>query len=318
MIRETEGSLDIATKRSLYIRAKKEIKKNWQVYVMLIPLTAFYIVFYLMPLYGVQIAFRNFSPSKGIWGSDWVGLDNFKKFFYSPYFKLVIKNTFLISIYNLAVGIPLPIILALIINHERNAGFKRVVQTISYAPHFISTVVIVGMLKMFLSPYNGIVSIIVNALGGTAQNYMAKPELFRHLYVWSGVWQNLGFSAIIYIAALTAVSPELHEAAVIDGANVLKRIWHIDIPGILPTVVIMTILSIGSILSVGYEKVYLMQNDLNGDVSEVISTYVYKQGLLSAKYSYASAAGLFNSVVNFTMLVIANYISGKLGETSLF
>lgn len=285
---------------------------------MLIPLVMFYILFYLLPLYGVQIAFRDFTPKKGIWGSEWVGFANFAKFFSSPYCGLVIRNTFVLSVYGLATGIPLPIALAIIINYERNTRFRRFAQTISYAPHFISTIVVVGMLKMFFSPYNGIVAIIVNALGGTAENYMADPVLFPHLYVWSGVWQDLGFSAIIYIAALTAVSPDLHEAAIVDGATVLKRIWYIDLPTILPTVVIMTILSMGSILSIGYEKVYLMQNGIIGDVSEVISTYVYKQGLISTKYSYASAVGLFNSAVNFVMLVTVNAIAKKLGETSLF
>lgn len=297
---------------------KKSILSYWEIYLMLIPAAVYFLLFHYLPMYGIQIAFRDFLPTKGIWDSNWVGLKYFERFFRSPYFSTLLRNTFTLSLYQLIAGFFPPIALALLLNHQRSERFKKTVQTASYAPHFISTVVLVGMLKVMLSPTMGIVNFAIQALGGEAIHFFARPELFPHIYVWSGVWQSLGWSAIIYVGALSGISPELYEAATIDGASVWKKIWYIDIPGILPTIVIILILNSGSILGVGYEKAYLMQNTQNASTSEVISTYVYKQGLISAQYSYSAAVGLFNSVVNFVFLLIVNTISSKVSKTTLF
>ena len=296
----------------------KTLRSYYEIYLMLIPAAVYFIIFHYVPIYGVQIAFKDFSPLKGIVGSPWAGMKYFNRFFNSPYFWTLLKNTFSISLYSLVAGFAPPIILALLLNHQRVQWFKKTVQTVSYAPHFISTVVLVGMLKLLLSPSTGIVNIVISKLGGTPIHFFARADLFPSLYVWSGIWQNVGWSAIIYVGALAGINTELYEAATIDGASIWNKIWHIDIPGILPTILIILILDSGSILSVGYEKVYLMQNAQNSTTSEVISTYVYKQGLIQAQYSYSSAVGLFNSAVNFVFLMIVNFISAKLSDTSLF
>ena len=268
-------------------------------------------------MYGLQIAFKDYKVSLGILGSRWVGFRNFTDFFNGYYFWNLIRNTFALSLYTLFVGFPVPILVALVVN-ELSGGFKRVTQTVLYAPHFISTVVIVGMITILFSPSMGVVNTVLNALGMDSVYFLGDPKYFRHLYVWSGVWQDMGWGAIIYIAALSGIDPCLHEAASIDGASRLQRILHINIPGILPTIIIMLILQIGNIASVGYEKVYLLQNDLNMEVAEVISTYVYKRGIVNTSYSFSTAVGLFNNVVNVVMLLIANAISRKYSETSLF
>lgn len=296
----------------------KYIRQYWQIWVFILPTLIYYFVFSYMPMYGAQIAFKNFIPTKGIEGSAWVGMKHFARFFDSPYFLEVLGNTLILSLYSLVVGFPLPIAFAILLNYQRNQKFKKVVQTVSYAPHFISVVVMVGMLMLMLSPTSGIINKGIEALGGTSINFLAHSKYFRHIYVWSGVWQSMGYSAIIYIGALTAISPELHEAAMVDGASIWKRIWHIDIPGILPTVIILLIMQTGSLLSVGFEKVYLLQNDINSKYSEVISTYVYKTGLSKGQYSYGSAIGLFNSAVNFCILVVVNTIAKRVGSSSLF
>lgn len=296
----------------------KNIKEYYEVYLLLFPTILYFIIFCYMPMYGVQIAFKDFMPIKGIYNSPWVGFKHFERFFSSPYFWVLIKNTASISFYSLIAGFPLPIILAILLNHQRVKWFGKLVQTASYAPHFISAVVLVGMMKIILSPSSGIVNFAIQALGGEPIFFLARPDMFYGIYVWSGIWQNLGWSAIIYVGALSSINPELHEAATIDGASIWKRIWYVDIPGILPTIIIMLILSTGSILSVGFEKVYLMQNSQNAATSEAISTYVYKQGLVSAQYSYSSAVGLFNSAINFIFLVVVNFISSKVSEHSLF
>jgi len=296
----------------------RNIKRNIEMYFIVFPTLLYFVIFCYGPMYGVQIAFKDFLPSKGILGSEWVGFKHFVKFFNGPYFWVLIRNTFIISIYSIAVGFPLPIILAVMLNYQKNMVFKKIVQTTSYAPHFISIVVVVSMLKLFASPTNGIINVIIKMSGGSAINFMAIPEYFRSIYVWSGIWQDIGWGAIIYIGALSMVSPELHEAAIVDGASVLKRIWHVDIPGIFPTMSIMFILSMGSILAVGFEKIYLMQNDLNASVSEVIATYVYKVGLIQTQYSFTSAVGLFNSLINFIILIIVNFLFRRTGKTSLF
>ncbi|TVY12065.1 sugar ABC transporter permease [Paenibacillus cremeus] len=269
-------------------------------------------------MYGVQIAFKNFVATKGIWGSPWVGFDHFERFFNSYFFWRLLKNTLGISLYQLAVGFPVPILLALMMNELRLGVFKKFVQTVTYAPHFLSTVVLVGIIVIFLSPQSGIVNQIIVHLGGQPISFMTEPGWFKSIFVWSGVWQQMGWGSIIYLAALAGIDPQLHEAAKVDGASRLQRIWHVNLAGIMPTVVILLILNTGSIMTVGFEKVYLMQNDVILESADVISTYVYRTGIIQAQYSFAAAVGLFNSVINLIMLVTVNYIAKRLNETSLW
>lgn len=306
-------------KRSLPQRIARELRRNWGLYLLVSLPLLYLILFKYWPMYGVQIAFRNYSPARSISESPWVGLKYFEKFMSNYQFKRILGNTIAISLYSLAT-FPLPIVLAILLNYVTHTRFKKTVQMVSYMPHFISTVVMVGIILQFLDVRSGLLNMVLALFGAQPVNFMAKPEYFRTIYVFSGVWQSLGYNSIIYIAALAGVSPELHEAAIVDGANILKRIWHIDLPGILPTISILLIMQCGSILSVGYEKIYLMQNSLNTAVSEIISTYVYKQGIASAipQYSYATAIGLFVSVVNVIMLLIVNTTSSKLSGSSLF
>lgn len=301
-------------KRSL----SKRVLMNYQLYLFLLPTVAWYIIFCYGPMYGIQIAFKDFNGAFGILGSPWVGLKHFRNFFSSYYITVLLRNTIILSLYSLAASFPFPIILALMLKEVKNDKFRRLVQTTTYAPHFISTVVLVGMIKLMLSPRFGVVNLLLQAVGFEAKNYLAISPYFRHIYVWSGIWQNVGWGSIIYLAALSQVNPEHHEAAMIDGAGRLRRIWHINIPAIIPTMSILLILRAGSVMSVGFEKVFLMQNDLILDRAEVISTYIYRRGLLNANYSFASAVGLFNNVVNFLMLLIVNGITRKLSETTLF
>ena len=295
-----------------------QCRQSWQLFLFLIPSVAFILVFCYYPMAGVQIAFRNYTPRGGIWGSEWVGLKYFVKFFRSYQFKRVLSNTLIISFYSMAVNFPLSILMALIINVVRRERFKKLVQTISYMPHFISIVVLVGMINQMLNPVAGMYGNIYRLFNGSGypQDIMTNAGAFRHLYVWSGVWQNLGWNTIIYIAALSSADLELHEAAQIDGASRLKRVIHIDFPVLLPTAAIMLILNAGSIMGVGFEKVYLMQNNANLSTSEVISTYIYKTGMSNgtAQFSYASAIGLFNSLVNCIMLLVFNTLAGKIGD----
>lgn len=295
----------------------RSLRKNWELYALLAPVIAYYVIFHYIPMYGVQIAFKDFIASKGIEGSPWVGLAHFERFFDSYYFWRLIGNTLGIGLYELAVGFPVPIVLALLIN-EAGGRFKKIVQTVTYAPHFLSTVVLVGMLIIFLSPKTGIVNLFIEWLGGKPISFLTEPGWFKSVYVFSGVWQQMGWSSIIYLAALTGIDPQQHEAAKVDGATRLQRIWHINLPGIRPTIIILLILNAGSILAVGFEKVFLLQNSLNMESSDIISTYVYRSGILEAQYSFSAAVGLFNSLVNFVMLVTVNYIARKAGETSLW
>ncbi|GAA4837865.1 ABC transporter permease subunit [Paenibacillus vulneris] len=299
-------------------RALKAIIRHWQLYLLITPVLVYFIVFHYFPMYGVQIAFKDFIATKGIGGSPWVGFKHFLRFFDSYFFWRLLKNTLGISLYELAVGFPVPIVLALLINEVRHSGFKRWVQTVTYAPHFLSTVVLVGLVIMFLSPTSGIVNTMIQAFGGEPISFMTKPEWFKTVYVLSGVWQQMGWSSIIYLAALAGIDPGLHEAAKVDGATRLQRIWHINLPGIMPTVVILLILNIGSLMGVGFEKVFLMQNSLNNESSDVISTYVYRSGLLGSQYSFAAAVGLFNSVVNFILLLTVNRIAKAVNQASLW
>ncbi len=305
-------------KRSWFRRLGMDMHRNYDLYLMIIPGLLFYILFKYWPMYGVQIAFRNYSPAYGITGSPWVGLKWFKKFLNVYQFKSLMTNTFLIAFYSLVAGFPIPVILALLLNSNEHARFKKVVQMASYAPHFISVVVLVSLLNVFFGQSYGLVNNLREALGLDRILYLGKPQYFRHMYVWSGIWQNMGWNAIIYISALSGVSPELHEAATVEGASRLQRIRYVDFPHILPTITILLIMDSGHLLSVGFDKVYLMQNDQNLRYAQVISTYVYEMGLLKNQMSYSSAVGLFNSVISLVMLVIVNTISKRISETSLW
>lgn len=290
----------------------------WQFWaIILIPL-AFVIIFSYIPMAGLSIAFTEFSPRKGIFGSDFVGLKYIRMFLTSPSSVTVIKNTFILGFYQLLFSFPIPIILALALNECSRTRFKKFVQMVTFAPYFISTVVMVGILMRVTDLRTGIINQMALALGMQPVNYFGNLGMFRGLYVTSGIWQTMGYSAVLYLAALSGVSPELKEAAVVDGASRLKRILHVDLPAIFPTIVTMFIFSAGNIINIGFEKVYLMQNSVNLPNSELISTFVYKVGLSSGNYSFATAAGLFNSVVSFALLVTVNQISKRLTETSLF
>lgn len=296
----------------------KQIFTSWQLYALIFPAFAYFVIFHYVPMYGVQIAFKDYMPSLGIWGSPWVGFKHFEKFFDSYYFWDLINNTLGISIYSLIVGFPLPIILALALNEVDYEPFKKLVQTVTYAPNFISTVVIVGMIISFLSPSTGIINHILRFFGGTGHNFMEDPRWFKTIYVFSGVWQGTGWGTIIYLAALSGVDPQLHESATIDGASRIQRLWHINLPVLIPTMIIILIMNFGGLMSVGFEKVLLMQNPLNMPSSNIIATFTYQQGLLQAQYSYAAAVGLFNSVINSILLIFVNWLSRRYSEVSLF
>ena len=295
------------------------LRRNWSLYLLVMIPVIHLLLFKYWPMYGAQIAFRDYKPALGILESPWVGWKHFKTFFDSHLFCGLLKNTLLISLYGLAT-FPLPIILAILLHYVPSRGFRKTVQLVSYFPYFISTVVMVGMILQFLDTREGVVNMLLNSLGIKSISCMGKAKYFYGVYTWTGVWQTVGYSSVIYISALSGVSPELHEAAIVDGATILKRIWHIDIPTILPTVVIMLVLSCGNLLNVGYEKAYLMQNPLNLSSSEIIQTYVYKQGLTSEinNYSYAAAIGMFVSVVNLVLLVSVNRISKSLSGIALW
>ncbi|MEF9960071.1 MAG: ABC transporter permease subunit [Niameybacter sp.] len=290
----------------------------WQLYAFVAPAVICLLIFSYVPMYGVQLAFRDYNPIMGITGSPWVGFEHFIRFFNSYQFKQLISNTLILSLYSLIVGFPIPIILALALNQVKNSKFKKLVQTVTYAPHFISVVVLVGMLGIFFSVNGGLVNEIIKLFGGEPTLFMGEVKYFRHMYVWSGIWQSMGWSAVIYLAALSGVSPELHEAATVDGATKLKRIWHIDLPTILPTIVTLLILNCGSVMSMGFEKAFLMQNPLNAEQSEIIATYVYKMGLINAEYGFSTAVGLFNSVINCILLISVNKVSKKIGQDGLW
>jgi len=294
------------------------MRRNWVLYLLLLPALIYVATFNYGPMYGIQIAFRNFTFADGITGSKWVGMKWFKFFFNSPKCWPLIRNTLIISFYSVLAGFPVPIILALMLHNIPSQKFKRTAQTITYLPHFISLVVVVGMISCFTSINSGWINTLIESLGGERVYLMGKPEYYRHLYVWSGVWQEAGWGSIIYMAALTGVAPELHEAATIDGASKLQRIRHIDLPAILPTITIMLIMRCGSIMSVGFDKSYLMMNDLNLEVSEVIATYTYEMGLLSGKYSYSTAISLFNNVINFVFLTAVNKFAKFVSGNSLW
>ncbi|GHV86879.1 sugar ABC transporter permease [Spirochaetia bacterium] len=303
-------------------RIRRKYGRYWQLYLFLLIPLAYIIIFAYIPMLGVQIAFKRFTILGGIWRSPWVGLQNFFKFFSSYMLPRVIGNTLRISLYDIIAGFPFPIIFALCLNTIENRRYKKFLQTVTYMPHFISVVVIVGMLMQIFHPLNGIYGIVVKALtGNQASDIFAKPGAFPHLYVWSGIWQGFGWSSIIYVAALTAVPEELYEAARVDGASRFKMVLYVDLPALAPTITILLILRLGTVMSLGFEKAYLMQNNLNLRTSEFISTFVYKQGLAAGgptDFSYAAAIGLFNSLVNLVLIILVNKLANKLSETSLW
>ena len=299
-------------------RLKRE-RNAWQLWMMLLPCLCVLIIFRYGSMYGAQIAFRSYKATRGIWGSDWVGLQHFIRFFNSDQCWLVIRNTLVISIYQMLVSFPISIALALLINNCPFRRLKGFTQTLSYAPHFISTVVMVGIILIFTASDTGLITRLYTLLTSReAPLFMGRADLFPHIYVWSGIWQHMGWDSIIYVAALSSVSMDLYEAAMIDGASKVQRVWYIDVPSILPTAITLLILNCGSILSVGFEKALLMQNNLNMSASQIISTYVYDVGLKGGQYSFASAVGLFNSCVNLILIVGVNSVSKKLNSSTLW
>ena len=296
----------------------KNIRRDKALLLIVLPVVIHYLIFVYYPMYGNIIAFKDYSPVLGINGSEWVGFKYFLQFFRSPYFWRVLRNTLLISCYSILWGFPIPIIFALMTNDLRNGIFKRVVQAVSYIPYFISTVIICGMLVNFLSPSNGIVNTIIELFGGKPINFLMEPGWFRTVFIASGIWQGFGWSSIIYLAALTGINPELYEAATMDGASKLQQVIHVSVPCILPTIIVTFIMQIGTLMSVGYEKLILLYNPVTLDVADVISSYVYRTGLVEANYSFGSAVGLFNSVINLLLVFLANRISKKVSEVSLW
>lgn len=292
--------------------------KNWQLHLMILLPFAYLAIFHYFPMYGLQIGFRKYTAKLGIWGSEWVGLGQYADFFSYYRWGNLIWNTLALSLYAILAGFPIPIVLALVIHVNTYKGLKKVAQNISYIPHFISVVILVGILNTVLNPVSGMLGSISQLFGtGYMSDVRGSKTAFRHLYVWSGIWQSMGWSTIIYVSALSAVSEELHEAAKLDGASRLRRVWSVDLPTIMPTVAIMLIMRFGSVMSVGYQKAFLMQNSMNIEVSEIISTYVYKQGLGKNNMSYGSAVGLMNSVVNTAMVVVVNWITNRLTDNEM-
>jgi putative aldouronate transport system permease protein len=296
---------------------RKDMQRNWELYILVIPVILYYALFAYKPMYGALIAFKNFTPARGFSGSPWVGFDNFARFFRSPYLGRLFRNTFLISLYSLIFGFPAPIILALFLNEVRHSVYKRAVQTLTYLPHFISMVVVAGMITDF-SMTSGLFNDIIAFFGGTRTPLLQQPGLFRPIYVTSGIWQGVGWGTIIYLAALSGVDPQLYEAAMIDGAGRIRQVFAVTLPSIVPTIIIMLILRIGNLLDVGYEKTLLLYNPATYETADIISTYVYRVGLLEQSFSYSTAIGLFNSLINFILLIVANKISRKVSETSLW
>lgn len=302
-------------------KKKKLLEKIWRyrgVYLLLLPSAILLFIFWALPLGGIVMAFQDFVPARGFFESKWVGLKHFKRFFDSPMSWPVIRNTVTISLYRILAGFPLPIVLALICNQMRVKRYKKVFQVITYLPHFISTVVLCGMVILFLSPGSGVIGVVLKKFGIQMPNLMASASAFPHIYVWSGIWQNVGWNSILYVAALAAIDPSLYEVATMDGATKFQKMLYIDLPLLMPTAVIMLIMEFGSVMSVGFEKVYLLQNTMNTSTSQIIATYAYELGLVNAQYSLSTAIGLFQSVVNLILVVAVNMITKKMSDTSLF
>ncbi|MEU4393011.1 ABC transporter permease subunit [Kribbella sp. NPDC023855] len=301
-----------------WTEARRSFRRHWQLYLLILAPLAYFVIFKYIPISNAVIAFKDYSPIKGPWGSDWVGFRNFELFFHNPVFWTLVKNTFLLAAYTVLASFPIPIILAIALNEIRAGFFKKTVQLVTYAPYFISTVVVVSMTILVLSPRIGFVDDAIGLFGVPAIDFLGDPNYFRHIYVWSDVWQTTGYSAVIYLAALSGIDPALHESAKIDGASRIKRILHVDLPGIMPTAVIILVLGVGNIMSIGFEKAFLFQNPLNLAQSEIIATYVYKTGLLNADFSMATAVGLFNSVINLLLLVGVNFAAKRITGNGLW
>ena len=315
---KTNRRVDSTFSTSFWRRVARRMGNDWQLYVLLLPAVAYFIFYCYLPMYGVQIAFRDFKVTFGITGSRWVGLKNFQDFLNTYYFGRLLSNTFLLNLYGLLWGFPIPIILAILLNQFERPRFKKFTQTAIYVPHFISTVVMAGILYLFLSPINGIVNRMITSLGGSTINFMIEPGWFRKLFIMSDVWQHAGWNTILYIATLTGIDQEIYEAATIDGATKIKKILHIDIPHLLPIITMMLILNCGGLLASNTDKALLMQTPGNMATSDIIGVYVYEVGFRKAQYSYTSAIGLFINVINFVMIISVNWLSRRLGETSLF
>lgn len=304
-------------KASFGYKVKKDWKKNKSLYIMILPVLLFYLLFMYKPMYGALIAFQNYVPSKGMLNSEWVGLDNFVRFFHSPYFWRLIRNTLLLSLYSLIFAFPAPIILALLLNEVKKKHYKGFIQTTTYLPHFISMVVVVGIIKEFCVT-DGLINDVIAFFGGTRVTLLQNPAYYRTIYIVSDIWQSIGWGSIIYLAALSGVDQQLYEAADIDGANKWKQAIHVTIPGIMPTIIIMLILRMGSLMSMGYEKTILLYNSSTYETADIISSYIYWTGLLDQNWSYSAAIGLLNSLINCVMLVLANKFSKKVSENSLW
>lgn len=313
---DTVGDKEVS-KEFLRRLRKKQLKKSIPLYILLAPSFILLILFAYYPMYGLIIAFKNYVPTLGFWGSPWVGFAHFRQFFNSYQFELTLRNTLSISLYSILVGFPLPIGMALLSNQIRHEGFKKTFQVTTYLPHFISTMVMAGMILLFLSPSTGLIANFLGLFNIQMPNLLSNPRYFNHVYVWSDVWQHVGWDSIIYLAALSSIDPAYYEAAEIDGASRLQKILHIDVPLLIPTTMILLILRAGSVLNIGFEKVLLLQNPLNLAASEIISTYVYKVGMQSFQYSLSTAIGLFNTVVNLIILLTVNWISKRATKTSL-
>lgn len=296
----------------------KVLWRDRYLWILVLPGVVYFAVFLYAPMIGLVISFESYSPFRGMFAGPWVGLKWFQQFFGSPYFGRLMRNTILLNLYSLFWGFPAPIIFALMLNEVRSRHFKKITQTLSYLPHFVSTVVIIGIVSSLLDPDSGLINLAIKATGGQPINFMGAPQWFRTIYIGSGIWQDLGWSCIIYLAALAGIDPQLYEAAKIDGAGKLQQIWHVTLPGIIPTIVIMLIMSLGGMFSVGYEKIILMYNTSTYETADVINTYVFRRGIVGSEYSFGTAVGLFQSAINFTLVYFVNKLSGKISEVSLW
>lgn len=305
-------------KRTWWAGVAKDLRRHYWLYLMVLPAVVYFVLFSYLPMGGIVIAFKRYNPFVGISASPWVGFQHFERFFNSIFFTRLIGNTFAINLYNLAIGFPAPIILALMLNEVRNPWFKRFVQSITYIPYFMSTVVITGIVINLLSPTSGVVNSVITLLGFEPIAFLNLPQWFRHIYVWTDLWQYVGWGSIIYLAALSGIDPMLYESAEMDGAGRLAKMWHISVPGILPTMVVILLLSLGLMLSIGFEKIYLLYNPNTYLTADVISTYIYRTGFQGAQYDFGAAVGLFNSAVNLSLLVTFNWVARRLNQESLW
>lgn len=305
-------------KEDLGKRLKKDFRRHWFAYLLVLPVLAWYIIFCYFPMWGILISFQDFKPLKGFAGSQWVGLKHYVDFVTGPYFFRLVRNTFLLNIWGLVFGFTAPIFLALLLNEVPGRGFKKIVQTVTYMPYFISLVVVCGILRIFLEPRGVITNMAAPFMSEQGTSLLTFPELFRPIYTFSGIWQALGWNSIIYLASMASINPELYESAYLDGANKVQRMWHITIPSIMPTIIILLIFAVGGLMSSGHEKIILLYNPLTYETADVIASYVYRRGLREASYSYSTAVGLMSTVVNFCFLAFANFMSKKYSDTSIW